>query len=136
MKKLQFNAPGLYISPYFPRAIKISGQTTTIYMSGMTPADEEYLPVHEGDIAAQYKYVVDACGRVLAQAGAGWADVVMIRTYLVDYPSFMGEFKRGKITIPGVPGRAPCSTMIAVQALSHPGFLVEMELIAVVESEG
>lgn len=69
---------------------------------------------------------------MLAAAGATPADIVRIRTYVVDHTS-------DKLGIAGPElaafrGKAPPApnTWIGVQALALPGFLIEIEATAVV----
>lgn len=134
MKKTYINPPELHQFTQMSRAIRVSGAATTIYCSGMTPADKDYRAVHVGDLRAQYEHVKASCGIVLAEAGADWADVVSVRTYVRDMDAFIKLHRDRKITVPGVEGKAPCSTVVEISRLSDPDFLVEMEVIAVINS--
>ena len=57
--------------------------------AGDTPADENYQPVHRGDLRGQYTAIMDALTYKLKQAGATWNDVVFWRMYALDVPAFV-----------------------------------------------
>lgn len=68
----------------------------------------------------------------LSAAGATWDGVVYRRMFVRDVDKFIAMFRA-----PDVPkygdGRPP-STLIGVTRLSHPDFLIEIDLIAVVDA--
>ena len=101
-------------------------------MAGHTPADENYQPVHPGDLRGQYKAILDALTFQLKEAGATWDDVVFRRMYAVDVPAFMEIVRDPTFQLPWHPDRPSPSTLIGVTALSNPGFLLEIEIVAMV----
>ncbi len=135
MERTHINPAALHRFPAMPRAVRVSGSTTTLYCSGMTPADREYRAVHVGDLRAQYEQVKADCGMVLDEAGADWSDVVSVRTYVRDMDAFVKLHREGLTSVPGDAGKPPCSTVIEVSRLSDPDFLVEMEVVAVIPDE-
>jgi enamine deaminase RidA (YjgF/YER057c/UK114 family) len=88
MPRERLNPPGLFKHPYFTRILKVKNPATVIFMAGHTPADENYQPVHPGDLRGQYKAILDALTFQLKEAGATWDDVVFRRMYAVDVPAF------------------------------------------------
>ncbi len=74
-----------------------------------------------------------AFSQVVAAAGASYADVVKITTYVVNYKpedrAIVGK-ARAPFFANGTP---PASTLVGVAALALPEWLVEIEAIAVVE---
>ena len=104
-----------------------------IYIAGQTPADDNYQPVHPGDHRAQYLAVLDGLTLQLKAAGATWDNVVFRRMYSVDVPAFMKVMNDKTLPLPWNPARPSPSTLIGVTALSNPGFLIEVEIVAVVE---
>jgi len=130
VKRNCINPAALHQSKFMSRAIQLSEVGTMIYCSGMTPADQEYRPVYIGDLKAQYNKVKADCELVLVEAGAGWDDVVSVRTYVRDMAEFMNLFRTGEIEVPGNRTHPPCSTLVEISRLSDPDFLVEMEVVA------
>lgn len=71
-------------------------------------------------------------GVALEAAGASFADVVKITTYVVDYrPEHRRVIAeaRGRYLPAGTP---PASTLVGVQALAGPDWLIEIEAVAVI----
>ena len=84
MPRERINPPGLFKHPYFTRILKVENPATVIFLAGVTPADENYQPLHPGDVRGQYKAILDALTFQLKEAGATWDDVVFRRMYAVD----------------------------------------------------
>jgi enamine deaminase RidA (YjgF/YER057c/UK114 family) len=104
----------------------------TIECAGQVAWDRDCNLVGEGDFAAQAREAFRNVQTVLKAAGATPADVVRLRTYIVDHDMeklealgpIMAEFY-GEVT-------PAANTLIGVQALALPGFLIEVEATAVV----
>lgn len=130
----KINPPGMYdaVQYGFSHAVGHKG-ARTIECAGQVAWDSQCNLVGEGDLGAQVRQVFANLAEVLNAAGASPADVVRMRTYLVDYnPDMLGvigpaiaEFF-GDVT-------PPANTLLGVQALALPGFLVEIEMVAVVD---
>jgi enamine deaminase RidA (YjgF/YER057c/UK114 family) len=54
--------------------------------------------------------------------------------YAVDVPGFVKVLNDPTVELPWDKSRPSPSTLIGVTALSNPGFLIEVEIVAVVES--
>lgn len=132
MSKLEYPvANGLFKNPAYSHTVVASG-TRTIYISGQVAMDAEGKLVGEGDIGAQTEQVMRNLGAALAAAGASFADVVKITTYVVDYKPEMRAVI-GKARSPFFVGREPpASTLVGISALALPGWLIEIEATAVV----
>jgi enamine deaminase RidA (YjgF/YER057c/UK114 family) len=132
MSKLEYPAAeGLFKSPAYSHTVVATG-ARTVYISGQVAMDAEGKLVGEGDIGAQTEQVMRNLGAALAAAGASFADVVKITTYVVDYKPEMRTVI-GKARSPFFAGREPpASTLVGVSALAAPGWLIEIEAIAVV----
>jgi len=116
----------------FSHATKSAGGTT-IHCSGQVAWDDDRELVGAGDLAAQAAQSMRNLGKVLAHAGASPADIVRIRTYVVNYspdalPAIGGAIGGffGDIT-------PPANTLIGVQSLAMPEFLIEIEATAVID---
>lgn len=126
-----------FINPF---RIKPSGYThtvvsaagRTIYISGQVPVNEAGQVVGEGDLKAQTKQVYDNLLYCLRFAGARFEDVVKMTTYVVNYkPSdidIVREVRKGYLS----KENPPASTLVGVQSLVHPDYLIEIEAIAVI----
>ena len=95
--------------------------------------DEHGALVGPGDLAAQTAQVMRNVGLALAAAGAGYADIVKITTYVVNYKP-EDRTVVGKARAPFFAGGTPpASTLVGVAALALPEWLVEIEAVAVVD---
>jgi 3-hydroxyisobutyrate dehydrogenase len=100
----------------------------TIYVSGQVAIDEAGALVGEGDIQAQAEQCFANIARILGEAGAGLSDVVSLTTYLTAAEN-AGTFLRLRALT--FPERPPATTTVIAQLL-HPGFLIEIQAVAVV----
>jgi hypothetical protein len=71
-----------------------------IYIAGQTPADDNYQPLHSGDVRAQYVAVLEGLMLQLKAAGATWDDVVFRRMYALDVPAFLNVLNDKTLPIP------------------------------------
>ena len=125
------NPPELFKHPAYTRIVKVKNPRELIYIAGQTPADDNYQPLHPGDLRAQYLAVLDGLTLELKAAGATWDDVVFRRMYVVDVDAFMKVLNDPAIPHPWDRERPSPSTLIGVTRLSNAGFLVEVEIVAV-----
>lgn len=133
MSKLEFpRAAGLLNNPAFSQVAMASG-TRAIYTAGQVSIDETGALVGADDLTAQTAQVMRNVGLALKAAGASFNDVVKITTYVVGYkPEHRAII--GKARAPFFAGRTPpASTLVGVQALALPEWLIEIEAIAVVD---
>ena len=133
MSKLDRPHPaGLFQNPAFSQVVVATG-TRTVYVAGQVSIDERGAVVGAGDLAAQTVQAMRNVGLALAAAGASYADVVKITTYVVDYqPAHRAVI--GAARSPFFAGGAPpASTLLGVSALALPEWLIEIEAVAVVE---
>lgn len=125
------HAEGIAPSPAYSHVAVASG-TRTIYLAGQVSLDSQGALVGAGDLAAQTTQALRNVGLALAAAGASFADVVKITTYVVDYRPEMRPII-GQARAPFFAGRPPpASTLVGVSALAAPEWLIEIEAIAVV----
>jgi len=113
----------------------VSGPAKLVFIAGQTPSDENYQCVAPGDYRAQYLHVIDNLSLQLAAAGATWDDVVFKRTFTLDVDA-LGKVTRDPATpVPWNRERPPPSTLIGVTRLSYPEFLIEIDLMAAVNTD-
>ena len=129
MDKQFINPPELYKHPAYSRVITVKGPCKFIFIAGQTPSDDNYQPVAKGDYKAQYERVIEALTLQLKAAGATWDDVVVRRVFTLDVDKLQAALRQSKRA--ENPEHPPTSTMIGVTRLSHPDFLLEIDLIAI-----
>jgi enamine deaminase RidA (YjgF/YER057c/UK114 family) len=115
----------------FSHAVRQRGGDT-LHLAGQVAWDKEGKVVGGGDLAAQTRQALANLREVLAAAGATPADIVRLRTYVVNHsPDKLGPVlgEIGAFYAGAVPA---ANTFIGVQALALPDFLVEIEATAVV----
>jgi enamine deaminase RidA (YjgF/YER057c/UK114 family) len=131
MERKHINPPELFKHPSYTRVITITGPSKLIFIAGQTPSDEKYRPIAIGDMRAQYLRVMQALTIQLRAAGATWDDVVYRRIFVLDMDAFIKVQTDPTMTYPWHPDRPPPSTLVGVTRLSHPDFLIEIDLMAV-----
>ncbi len=133
MDKKFINPPTLSTPTGYTHVVTIEGGGKLIYISGQVALDKSGAVVGKSDFAAQCRQVHDNLVAALAAAGAKPADVVKINTYVVDYKAehraIIREI-RGPLFGKENP---PASTLVGVQALALPEFMLEVEVVAVVK---
>lgn len=104
----------------------------TIFISGQVSVDSAGRVVGRGDLRAQLVQTFENLKSALAAAGATFKDVVKSNLYVV------GLQAESVPLIREVRGRyfdaahPPASTLVGVDKLVHPDWLIEIELVAVV----
>src|SRR3954453_14519729 len=123
---------GLLHNPAFSQVVAASGGRT-IYTAGQVSIDERGALVGAGDLAAQTAQGMPNVGLALSAAGATYADIVKITTYVVDYKpehrSIIGKARSPFFAN----GQPPASTLVGVAALAMPDWMIEIEAIAVID---
>ena len=133
MSKLDHpRSEGLLHNPSFSQVVAATGRRT-VYTAGQVSIDERGTVIGAGDLAAQTAQAMRNVGLALAAAGAGYADIVKITTYVVNYK----PEHRAVIGLAREPffsnESPPASTLVGVSALALPDWLIEIEAVAVVD---
>ena len=115
----------------FSHAVRQKGGDT-LHLAGQVAWDKAGKLVGAGDLVAQTRQALANLREVLASVGATPADLVRLRTYVVNHsPDKLGPVLGEIGTFYG--GAVPAAnTFIGVQALALPEFLVEIEATAVI----
>ena len=112
--------------------VVVSGSGKTLYISGQVPVNDAGQIVGAGDLKAQTQQVYENLRYCLRYAGANFEDIVKMTTYVVNYkPSdieIVREVRKGYLS----KENPPASTLVGVQALAHPEYMIEIEAIAVI----
>ena len=130
MERQHINPPELFKHPSYTRVITVTGPSKLVFIAGQTATDETYKPVAVGDLRGQYERVMEGLTIQLRAAGATWNDVVFRRIFVLDMDAFINLQTDPTTTYPWYPDPPP-STLVGVTRLSHPDFLIEIDLLAV-----
>ena len=99
-----------------------------LFTAGQIALDPSTGQVADGDVVAQTERVLQNLEAILAEAGAGWTDVVKTTVFLQD----MADFPRVNEIYARVFGEArPARSTVQVAGLPR-GVLIEIEAVAVV----
>jgi enamine deaminase RidA (YjgF/YER057c/UK114 family) len=103
-----------------------------VFCAGQVAWDENTQIVGVGDLPRQVEQSLENVRRALAAAGATPADVVRLKTYLVDHDE--AGLKALGASLKAFYGEGPPApnTVVGVARLALPDFLVEIEATAVV----
>lgn len=97
-----------------------------LFVSGVAPLDEAGKLVGGDDPAAQTRQIFRNMEKILAAAGAGFADVLRVTVYLTDVDD---RARINPVRQEYFGATRPASTLIGVAALAVPGMKVEIEAV-------
>jgi enamine deaminase RidA (YjgF/YER057c/UK114 family) len=125
------NPPTMHNNPAFTQAVVVEGDARTIYIGGQNAVSPDGQIVGEGDIAAQAEQVLQNLGTVLSAAGANLHDIIKWTISIVQ-----GQDPRPAFALFqhawGPDASPPAISVITVAGLANPGFLLEIDAIAVI----
>lgn len=102
----------------------------TVYLAGQVPLDRNGALVGAGDLAAQTKQVFENMKAALNAAGAGYADVVEMTTYLTDV-SQIDAYRKVRDQYMSAP--LPAASLVEVKGLFRKDVMIEVSAVAVVQ---
>lgn len=104
-----------------------------VFVAGQEPEDEQGNLVGPGDLAAQARQVFANLGRALAAGGARPDQVAKITIFVVSYrPGYLPAIEDGRVALFG--DHKPADTLVGVEALSRPEYLIEVDAIAIIDA--
>lgn len=110
----------------------VSGTSSRRPDNSIAGAEVDELGTTRLDIRSQTRAVLENVRDILAEVGAGLADVVSVTTYLVNMNDFGGYNEvYGEFFDSGGPAR----TTVAVHQLPHPHLLIEIQAVALLPHE-
>ena len=122
------------------QAVEVKGNGSTFYVSGQVPPivnkdfDTNTREAY-GDITTQTVGVLNRIKTILGGFGLGMGDVVKMQVFLVHTPTSPMDFKAFMDGYTqffgGTQPNLPARSVVGVASLANPGFLVEIEVIAV-----
>jgi 2-iminobutanoate/2-iminopropanoate deaminase len=113
---------------YAPVVTVVPGKL--VFLSGILSRNEDGEIVGKGDMRRQIQQVFSNIRTALASAGATFADVVKRQTFTTDIEAYYQHID-ARMEVCG--DALSTSTAVEVRRLSHPDFLIEVEVIAVVK---
>jgi enamine deaminase RidA (YjgF/YER057c/UK114 family) len=126
------------------QSVQVSGNATTFYVSGQVPpvvnkdADPSSVSAY-GDTKTQTVGVLNRIKAILEGQGLSMGDVVKMQVFLVhstsapmDFKAFMEGYTQ---FFGGSQPNLPARSVVGVASLANPGFLVEIEVIAVKDAK-
>jgi enamine deaminase RidA (YjgF/YER057c/UK114 family) len=128
----QIRAPGLFPGAPYADATIVE-PAALVVTAGACPLDEAGVIVAPGDVGAQARQAVANLFRVLEAAGSSPGAVVKTTVYVAT--SDRAELVSGWDAVKESFGHLePPSTLLGVSALGYPDQLVEIEAVALVET--
>ena len=112
---------------YAPVVTVVPGKL--VFVSGILSRNSKGEIVGRGDMRAQIRQVFENIQTALASAGASMADVVKRQTFTTDIDAY---FENIDVRMEFGGNDLSTSTTVEVRRLSHPDFLIEVEVMAVI----
>ena len=126
--------------PSYSHVVTVSGSGKIVYTAGQLARDIDGNCVGKGDMRAQMEQTFQNLDRCLKAAGATWADVVKINTFMAldprapDFDATWEHMAAVRAEFVADPG--PATLGVPVPGLRYPGLLVEVDAMAVIGSGG
>lgn len=103
-----------------------------VFVAGQVADDAQGNLVGAGDLAAQARQAFANVVRALAAAGARPEQVAKITIYVVHHrPEYLPDISAARMAAFG--DHKPADTLVGVETLAQPWYLVEVDAIAVVD---
>ena len=112
----------------YSRAVKVGN---VIEVAGTVASGDDGKVVGKDDAYAQTKYIYEKISAILLRAGAAMKDVVRVRMFVTDISRWQ---EYGKAHSEFFKDIRPCNTMVEVNALIEPDYLIEIEATAIITS--
>jgi enamine deaminase RidA (YjgF/YER057c/UK114 family) len=101
-----------------------------VFVAGQVADDAHGILVGPGDLAAQARQAFANVGRSLAAAGVAPEQVTKITIYVVHHrPEYLPDISTARVAMFG--DHKPADTIVGVESLAEPGYLIEVDAIAV-----
>ncbi len=99
-----------------------------MFIAGQVALDGDGNLVGEGDMPVQIRQVLENLKSVLASEGADFSNVVKVNIFTTDIEAF---FQTSDIRREYMGENPPASTLVQIERLARPVFLIEIEAIAI-----
>ena len=127
----RINPEGLPTPPTYTHVIIATG-TKIVFIAGQEPEDAQGNLAGPGDLATQARQVFANLGRALAASGARPEQVAKITIFVVHHrPEYLPLIEEARAELFG--DHKPADTLVGVEALARPGYLIEVDATAVID---
>lgn len=110
--------------------IAVATGSRLVFVAGQVSEDDRGNLIGPGDFAAQAQQAFANLGRALAAGGAKPEQVAKLTIYVVGYRlDYLPDISAGRIAVFGE--HRPADTLIGVETLAMPGFLIEVDAFAI-----
>lgn len=125
------NPEGLSTPESYTQVVAAAGRRL-VFVAGQLADDARGHLVGAGDFAVQARQAFANVGRALAGAGATPEQVARITIYVVHHrPEYLRVISEARISVFG--DHKPADTLVGLETLAEPGYLIEVEAIAIVD---
>ena len=125
----RYAAPGLFDPPSYSQGVKVTGAQSLLFLAGQGAYDKDGNVAYRGDFRSQARECFKALKALVEAQGGTLQNIVKINTYVTDI-RYRADLIPVREEFFGKKG--PASTLVAVPALAHPDYLIEIEAIAAV----
>ncbi len=101
----------------------------TLYIAGQVSLNADGNIVGRGDIVAQFRQALENLKTILASEGADFSNIVKTTIFTTSIDEFR---KAAPVRAEYFGNNAPASTLVQVERLARPVFMVEIEAIAII----
>ncbi len=123
------------LTRYHLSQVVTSTRSKTIYISGQTARDKDGNLVGGDNLEKQMVQSLSNIQSALKEVGASMQDVVRLEIYLVDWSSDKLPAYQAAMKQFFDPEHLPANTLLGIEKLSFPQFLVEITAIAVIDDK-
>lgn len=113
----------------YSQAVVTQGTGKTIYIGGQNAVNQKHEILGKGNIETQTEKALQNVQAVLKACGATFNDVVKLNVHIVQGNDIAKGFAAAQ-RVMGKDVNPPAITVLVVQALGHPDFLIEVDAIA------
>jgi enamine deaminase RidA (YjgF/YER057c/UK114 family) len=117
----------------FAQVVSAEGKKL-IFCAGQTAWDKDNNIIGGDDLAKQMEKTLQNIETAVKEAGGELKDVCRLTIYIIDYNPGMLDTIAGVLNSFFDKDSLPSNTLLGIQALALPEFLVEMEATAVIDS--
>ena len=126
------NPEGLSRPTGYTHVVSVEGARKLVFISGQVSLNSAGEVVGRGDLGTQARQVFQNLEAALKAAGASFADVTKMTTFIVNYkPEDRDVIRAARAAY--LPADAPpASTLVGVQSLAVADFMIEIEAVAAI----
>jgi len=133
MPRQSLEPVGLFSSsPFGFSQVVTTDAKKLIFCAGQTAWDENKNIVGGDDLGQQMEKTLENINTALQAAGAGLNDIVRMTLYIVDYNPSMLDTIANELNKVLDSNSLPANSVIGVQALALPEFMIEIEATAAI----